>query len=73
MPMQIKVGDQVRLRDDATTEGRPFGQLFRERTWVLVAVDGSLVELASRYLETELKLHTLAHKLRLALPEERSS
>jgi len=69
----IKVGDFVRFRDDATTEGKPIGDFFRERTWCVVAVDGTSIELASKYLQTDLKLHTLTHKLRHATPEEKPS
>lgn len=69
----MKVGDQVRIREDATTEGKPFGDLFLKLTWVIVALDEGLVEIASRYENSDLKLHTLAHKLRPAKPEERSS
>lgn len=69
--MPLEVGDQVRIREDATTEGQPFGEFFRERTWTLVAINGELAEIGARYLETDLKLHTFLHKLRPALPEER--
>jgi hypothetical protein len=69
----FKVGDAVRFRDDATTDGEPIGELFRNRTWVLVSIDGALVEIVSNYQSTELKLLTLAYKLRPALPEEKGS
>ena len=70
---KLNVGDEVRIRDDATTEGKPFGELFLKLTWRVLSTDGEHVELQSRHLNTVLKMHTFARKLRLALPEERSS
>jgi hypothetical protein len=70
---KLNVGDEVRIRDDATTEGKPFGELFLKLTWVLASIDGDLVEITAQQGVTKLVLHTFAHKLRLALPEERSS
>lgn len=69
----IKPGDFVRFRDDATTDGKPIGELFMRLTWRVVAVDGELIELAAWYLRSELKMHTLTYKMRLARPEETPS
>lgn len=66
----INVGDKVRLREDATTEGKPFGQIFRELTWRVVTVNGDLIEVATNYLGKSLTMHTFTHKLRHATPEE---
>lgn len=71
--MPIKVGDFVRFRDDATTEGEPIGELFRSLTWRVVAVDDDMIKLASRYLQTELTMLTLTHKMRHATAEEKPS
>lgn len=73
MSEAIKVGDFVRIREDATTEGQPFGELFLKLTWRVVALRDDLVEIASKYLKTELKLHTFTRKLRHATPEEMPS
>jgi hypothetical protein len=68
--MAMKAGDKVRFRDDATTEGQPIGELFMKLTWTVVAINETRIEIASRYLSSDLKMHTLTHKLRPATPEE---
>lgn len=67
---EIKAGDFVRFRDDATTEGKPIGELFRSLTWRVVAVDEDMIELAA---QSELKMHTLTHKMRHATGGEMPS
>lgn len=63
--MEFKAGDKVKIREDATTEGEPFGELFLKLTWEVVAQNGDGIELKSQLYQTEVKLHTLAHKLEL--------
>lgn len=70
MSETIKVGDFVRFRDDATTEGKPIGELFRSLTWRVVAVSDGSIKLAAKYLQSELELHTFTHKMRLATAAE---
>jgi hypothetical protein len=36
-------------------------------------VDGDSIELAAKYLKSQLTMHTLTHKMRLATPEETPS
>jgi hypothetical protein len=61
----FKPGDKVRIREDATTDGEPFGELFMRLTWTVLACSSPDIELESQYLQTTLKLHTLDYKLRL--------
>lgn len=63
--LQFQHGDKVKIREDATTEGKPFGELFLKLTWEVVAQNGDGIELKAQYLQTVLKLHTLSHKLYL--------
>lgn len=69
----MKPGDEVRFRDDATSEGKSVAELYRNLTWRLVSIGGERVELESVYGGTNLKMFTLVHKLRPARPEEKSS
>lgn len=63
---ELKVGDRVRFRDDATSQGEPIGDLFKKLSWIVVALDGEgKIEIAGRYLASDLKMHTFAHKLQL--------
>ena len=73
MSTPIKKGDFVRFRDDATSEGKPIGELFRQLTWRVVRVHDDTVELAARYLQSDLTLHTFTRKMRHATAEEMPS
>lgn len=69
----MKIGDEVRFRDDATSAGEPVADLYKRMTWVVEKVDGDACVLGTKYKGTAVKMHTLTHKLRAALPEEKSS
>lgn len=66
MNEEIQAGDKVRIREDATTEGKPFGEVFLQLTYIVVKWDPPNCELSAKYMASELHLHTLCNKIRRA-------